>query len=121
MMSSSNFQSTFSYALRRYKKRAKEDLLLHPLAARLQSCDSTPATLSVLQEKASNDERLMKWLSPAVNVLSALSSSLGDAGLVIIGVLFIPNVMIYLPILDIITCESHLRWHRCPTLSKCLP
>jgi len=81
----SNFQSTFNYALLTYKKRTREDLFTHPLARRLRSCDSPQATLSVLQEQTSSDDRLSKWLSPAVNVIYAFSSSLGeDVGLVII-------------------------------------
>ena len=77
-----NFQSTFNNALHEYKKQTGEDLFLHPLAAELQSCDSPHAILSVLQERAS-DERLMNCLSPVVNAIYALSSSLGEeAGLV---------------------------------------
>lgn len=89
----SSFQSTFTHALRAYKKRTREDLILHPLAARLQSCDSPNAILAVLQEQAravdqswSTDEKLAMWLDPIVNVLYSLSSSLGEGvGLVIIG------------------------------------
>jgi hypothetical protein len=89
----SSFQSTFSHALRAYKKRTRGDLILHPLAARLQSCDSPDAILAVLQEQAqaidqswNADEKLAMWLEPIVNVLYALSSSLGEGvGLVIIG------------------------------------
>jgi hypothetical protein len=91
-MAASAFQSSFSYALRSYKKRTREDLLLHPLAARLQSCNSPGDALSVLQEQAqafdqspSGEERLTEWLGSTVNVLCSLSSSLGDGvGLVII-------------------------------------
>jgi hypothetical protein len=89
----SSFQSTFSHALRAYKKRTRGDLILHPLAARLQSCVSPDAILAVLQEQAraidqswNADEKLAMWLDPIVNVLYALSSSLGEGvGLVIIG------------------------------------
>jgi len=88
----SSFQSTFSHALRAYKKRTRGDLILHPLATRLQSCDSPDAILAVLQEQAraldqswNTDEKLAVWLDPIVNVLYALSSSLGQGvGLVII-------------------------------------
>jgi len=80
--SQSKFRSIFNNALREYKKQTEEDPFLHPLAAKLQSCDSPHAILSVLQEQAS-DERLTNSLGPVVNVIYALSSSLGeDAGLV---------------------------------------
>ena len=89
----SKFQSTFRNALREYKRRTREDLLLHPLAARLRSCKSPEAILSVLQEQAqtvdqswNGDEKLSAWLGPTVETLYALSSSLGEGvGLVIIG------------------------------------
>jgi hypothetical protein len=78
-----NFRSLFNDALRAYKKRTREDLFLHPLAAEMQSCDSPRTVLSVLQEQARNEERWTNWLSPVVNVIDALSSSLGeDIGLV---------------------------------------
>jgi len=49
--SSSNFQQIFNNALKVYEKRTKNDLLLHPLAAQLQACDSPSAILSVLQKQ----------------------------------------------------------------------
>jgi len=72
-----NFQSTFNNALHEYKKQTREDLFLHPLAAKLQPCDSPHAILSVLQEQVS-DERLTNWLGPVVDVIYGLSSSLGE-------------------------------------------
>jgi hypothetical protein len=60
---------------------------MHPLALRLQRCDSPPSIISVLQEQVNSDERLTKWLNPTVNVIYALSSNVGeDVGLVMIGV-----------------------------------
>jgi hypothetical protein len=76
--------------LDKYKKRTKNDLLAHPLAAQLQSCDSPSAILAILQQQVqgsdqsrSSDERWSRWLDPTINVLYALSSTLGaGAGLV---------------------------------------
>ncbi|KAH9958757.1 hypothetical protein BC827DRAFT_1156674 [Russula dissimulans] len=97
----SAFQSSFSYALRSYKKRTREDLLLHPLAARLQSCDSPRAALSVLHEQAqafdqspSGEERLTEWLGSTVNVLYSLSSSLGEG----VGLVLSPAKVIFVGI-----------------------
>ena len=91
----SSFQSTFSQALHEYKRRTRGDLVLHPLAARLQSCVSLLMLfLPMLEESKPGaidqswnaDEKLAVWLDPIVNVLYALSSSLGEGvGLVFIG------------------------------------
>jgi len=86
----SSFRSSFNHALRLYTKRTREDLLLHPLAARLQSCESARDAFSVLQEEAeavnhlpSGEERLTERLGSTVNVLYSLSSSLEGVGLVL--------------------------------------
>jgi hypothetical protein len=76
-----------------YKKRTKKDLLKHPLADRIQACDSPSSILTVLQEQVQelneskrNSERLTEWLDPTVDVLHALSETLGEGvGLVSIG------------------------------------
>ncbi len=81
---SSNFQLRINDALNEYKKRTKKDLLAHPLAVQLSTCDTPSAILAVLQEQVqqvdqsrSSDERWTKWLDPTVNVLYAFSSVLG--------------------------------------------
>ena len=85
--SSSNFQfqSIFNAALGAYEKKTKCKLFTHPLASRLQSCDSPTAILSVLQgliqqfdRRRSSDERLTNWLNPTVNVLYAFSDFIGQ-------------------------------------------
>ena len=84
--SSSNFQQLiFNNALKTYERRTKKDLLAHPLAAQLQTCDSHNSILIVLQQQVqklnqskSSDERLTKWLDPTVKVLYTLSETLGD-------------------------------------------
>jgi len=83
--SSFNFQFVFDNALKAYQKRTKNDLLVHPLAAQLQACDSPTAILSLLHQQVQelnqsreSDERLSKWLDPTVNVLYAFSATLGE-------------------------------------------
>jgi hypothetical protein len=85
--SSSTFQPIFDNALKAYKRRTKKDLLAHPLAAQLQACDSPSSILDVLQRQVqelhqsqSGDASgpLTKWLDPTVNVLYALSATLGE-------------------------------------------
>jgi hypothetical protein len=80
--SESRFQAIFQAALKSYRKQTKKDLLTHPLASQLQSCESTTAVLAILQDQVrefdksrSDDERLTKWLCPTVNVLNAFSAA----------------------------------------------
>jgi hypothetical protein len=88
--SASNLQLIINDALKTYKKRTKNDLREHPLAAQLQTCDSPSAILAVLQQQAqgldqsrSSDGRWTKWLDPTVEVLYTFSNILGaGAGLV---------------------------------------
>ena len=82
---SSNFQLFFDNALKAYEKHTKNDLLAHPLAAQLQSCDSPAAILAVLRQQVqelnqsrTSKEKLTKWLDPTVNVLFAFSGALGE-------------------------------------------
>ncbi|KAH9173421.1 hypothetical protein EDB89DRAFT_2095241, partial [Lactarius sanguifluus] len=82
---SSRFQAIFNAALELYQKQTKKDLIAHPLASQLQSCDSTGAILAVLQNQVrefdqahSGDERLTKWLIPTVNVLYAFSAAVSE-------------------------------------------
>ncbi|KAF8496154.1 hypothetical protein F5888DRAFT_1635101 [Russula emetica] len=109
MIPPSSFQWTFSQALHTYKKRTRGDLILHPLAARLQSCDTPDAILAVLQEQAraidqswNADEKLAIWLDPIVNVLYALSSSLGEG----VGLVPSPAKVIFVGI-GVILSEAH--------------
>jgi hypothetical protein len=81
----SNFQVIFDIALRAYEKKTKSNLLTHPLASQLQTCDSSASILSVLRGQVDDldlarkgDERLTKWLGPTVNVLLAFSDALGE-------------------------------------------
>jgi hypothetical protein len=91
--SSSNFELIISNALDTYRKRTKLDLLVHPLAARFQACDTPAAILTIIREQIHglgqaqrSDERWSKWLDPAVNVLSAPSATIGAyADLVCLG------------------------------------
>jgi hypothetical protein len=83
--SSNNFQLIINDALNSYKKRAKRDLLSHPLATQLQTCNSPGDILAVLHQQIqgldqsrSSDDRWTKWLDPTVAVLYTLSETLGE-------------------------------------------
>ena len=80
-----NFQPILDKALKEYKRKTGKELTTHPLAKEIKGCSSPDAILAVLQGKAnelnqsqSNDERLTKWLTPTVNALNALSTTLGQ-------------------------------------------
>ena len=79
---SSKFRLIFDNALKAYRKRTKMDPLTHPLADRLETCDSASSILTVLQEHIQElDESQcnnLKWLHPTVNVLHAFSKPLGE-------------------------------------------
>ena len=82
---SSNFRQTFNNALKAYEERTKQDLVVHPLAAQLQDCDSSNSILLVLRQQVkelhrsqSGNDRLTKWLDSTVNILYALSPTLGE-------------------------------------------
>jgi hypothetical protein len=89
-LSSSNFRTIFVAALEKYREKTKTDLLTHPLATQLQSCNSSSDILAVLNDKVNefeqsrnNNERLSSWLNPTINVIYAFSATLGGgAGLV---------------------------------------
>jgi len=83
--SSSRFEYIFDSALDAYKKRTSQDLASHPLLAKFQSCSSVDAILAILREQIptfgqpqSSHESHSKWLVPVVNVLYALSATLGE-------------------------------------------
>ena len=83
--SRSNLDAIFNAALKAYKKKAGNDITSHPLATELQSCDSPDAILAVLRrqihtpdQSQNGDETFAKYLIPTVNVLYALSGTLGE-------------------------------------------
>ena len=66
-----------------------KDLRNHPLADRIDSCDSPDSIIDIFQEQSrafgefmNGDTKLFKWLRPVVNVLHALSTNsvLSDNG-----------------------------------------
>jgi hypothetical protein len=71
----------FDDALKAYKKRTKKDLLTHPLADRIEACDSASNILTVLQgqvqELNESQRSNTKW-DPTVNDLHTLSETLGE-------------------------------------------
>jgi hypothetical protein len=78
--SSPNFRTIFADALQLYKKRTKEDITTHSLAAQIVSCNSPNAVLTVLQTQVqtfdpfpSANEKWTRLLAPTITVLYAFS------------------------------------------------
>jgi hypothetical protein len=84
---SARFQALFEPALQAYEKKAGVSLAQHPLAIKLQNCDSVEAITDLLQDQArafgdlQGNDRIMKSIKTTVSILSKLSSapSLADA------------------------------------------
>jgi hypothetical protein len=83
--SQSNFASIFNASLESYKCKTKEDLVSHPLLPSLQSCESPEAILTVFRDQVpafnqsqNGDDRLTKWVAPAVKVLYSFSETIGQ-------------------------------------------
>ncbi|KAH9023292.1 hypothetical protein EDB85DRAFT_329766 [Lactarius pseudohatsudake] len=98
LSSTPNYHPIFEKALREYKKKTNKEISTHPLAEEINGCGTIEAILTVLQGKAnelnqsrSSDERLTKWLTPTVNVLNALSATLGEG----VGTVFPPTKIIF--------------------------
>ena len=80
--SSSNFTALFGVALAEYTKVTGKDLRDHPLADMINGCDSPDAILAIFQEQSrvfdefrNGDPKLIKWLSPLVNEMHAISTN----------------------------------------------
>jgi fungal STAND N-terminal Goodbye domain len=79
---SSRFLVLFESALQDYQNQTGTTLPNHPLADKLQYCDSVESVTAVLQDQAraftefrGGDARIMKSLNTVVSVLDSLSTS----------------------------------------------
>ena len=82
---SARFQALFEPALQAYEKKAGVSLAQHPLAIKLQNCDSAEAVAGLLQDQARafNDlqgsDKIMKSIKTTVSILSKLSCTVSLA------------------------------------------
>ena len=83
--STPTFQPLFEKALKDYKRKTGKDLTTNPLAAEINRCASPEDILIILKGKANelnqpqgSDRRLTTWLDSTVNILGALSATLGQ-------------------------------------------
>jgi len=127
--SPTNFQNLFNTALGAYKKRTKKDLLTHPLSAKLQHCHSPAAILSVLQElvqqfdqRRCRNERIRSCLNPIVNVLYALSTTIGEGvGLVRVKLQFSYEAESEYDLSGISPGKGNICWNWRPSLGGLAP
>ena len=72
----SHFQEIFEAAFRDFEKQTGKALANHPLAEKLQSCDSVESVTAVLREQTETSSEIRgenKVLKPLKNVLSVLN------------------------------------------------
>jgi hypothetical protein len=84
--SRTNYQALFDNALEGYKKKTGKDLTSDPLLGILETCNSPDQILVILQaqilrpgQPQSGGDKLLTWLDPTINVLSAFSDIIGGA------------------------------------------
>ena len=89
--STSSFQGLFNAALNDYENQTGTRLVEHPLAQKIEACDSVDSIIDIFQEQAQifrkfkDDGKMMKSIKSSVGVLYTLFNStlLGEgAGLV---------------------------------------
>jgi hypothetical protein len=79
--SSISFKGLFDAALQEYQNQTKIKLVEHPIAKKLEACDTVDSITAILQEQAQifggfrDDGRVMKSLRSSVDVLYTLSNS----------------------------------------------
>ena len=119
------FQALFGPALQAYEKMAGVSLAQHPLAIKLQRCDSIEAISSLLQDQAQafshlqGSDKIMNSLKTIVSILSKLSSAASRSNA--FGLVRQKRLMACLTPLTFIYRHSHLRrryrlvWLSCST------
>jgi hypothetical protein len=120
---SSSYQLIFDAALADYARQTNIDLVTHPFAQTLQTCDSADAILNILQDKAKEfqayrdgNRKLIDCLKPVVQVLHTVAGILGEvATLVSLANRSVLSHLIFMAPLSgsIPTDKSNPRWCRC--------
>jgi len=123
--SSSSFHGLFNAALQDYENQTKTKLVQHPLAKKLEACNSVDSITAILQEQTQifggfrgDDGKIMKSLRSSVDVLYTLSNStiLGEViGLVVHIALLIVSLVPNRHSTAISTRECNIYRHCRPT------
>ena len=77
----SRFQNLFEAAFQEYEKQTGKTLANHPLAEKLQNCDSVESVTAVFTETSSEIQGKDNVLKPLKNVLSVLHKITSNPGL----------------------------------------
>ena len=83
----SQFQALFEAAFRDYERQTGQTLANHPLAEKLQSCNSVESVTTVLREQIESSSEIRgkdKVLKPLKNVLSVLHNLSSDSDLALV-------------------------------------
>ena len=127
--SSPTLQGIFKDSLKEYQKKTEIRLGTHPLMAQLQACDSPDKILKLLRSQAAKveetmdaDDKLVKWLDPVVNVLSA-SSSVISAGVGLVNPIqmIVSTISSDIVFLGVLARECHFRRRWCPPFGSYHP
>ena len=125
---SSHLKVLFDVALQDYETQTGIALAKHPLAERLQECDSVESITAILYEQtqAFNDfrgkEKVFKLLKNAVSVLYKLSAcaKLGEViGVVHLKALYGEFHTSDPRSIEVFACRCNTLWTRCPALRIC--
>jgi hypothetical protein len=77
-----SFKSLFDSALQEYRNQTKINLAEHPLAKKLETCQSVDSIVAILQEQTQifggfkDDGKIMRFLGPIVDNLTSCTRSL---------------------------------------------
>jgi fungal STAND N-terminal Goodbye domain len=129
---SSKFEALFDAALAKYTKRTGQDLRNHPIATTIDRCQSPDAILEIFQEQSrhfdefrNGDPKLIKFLTPIVNGLHAISNNavLSAGASLVSPTQFRILLSMYFNLehlsLGISPCKTCLFWNWRPPLCAC--
>ena len=112
----------FNAASTEYYRVTKNRLDTYPLAAQLDSCHCPEDISNVLRSQAhafskfhEDDEKLMKWLTPTINILCTLSDTLGEAITLVSWLILSSWLFTDIGASAIFTREDDLYRYCCPT------
>jgi hypothetical protein len=124
---STRFRDLFESALQAYEKKAGVTLAEHPLAVRLQSCESVQSITTVMQDQAQafnehrGSDRVMGSIKNTLSILTRLSATASlavDIGLVRQQVLTAFSALLIIFTASF-TCESNTCRSRYPAFCMC--
>ena len=126
---SSHLQPILDTAVNEYRKKTKINLLLHPLSAKFDECDSSNSVLTVFQQQvlgvdppqsSDDDDVLTRWLYPTVKVIFTFSTTLREGVDLVCSMSWTRLRFTTISLAGILTCDGDLYRNRCPRFSAYL-